>query len=95
MLKTRDGSQPAGEEAHGMDALGRADETLARAQARRRDIVTPASATSPMDSHSTVQIPRNVVSRADPRNLDPEATVVIARGSHDFPGAFGPSPRWR
>ncbi len=78
-----------------MDALDRADQTLARAQARRRGIVTPASATSPMDSDSTVQIPRTLVSRADPRNLDPEATVVIACGSRDFPGDFGASPRWR
>ena len=78
-----------------MDALDRADETLARAQARRRDIVTPASATSPMDSDNTVQIPRTLVSRADPRDLDPDSTVVIARGSRGFPGDFGPSLRWR
>ncbi|HYZ07804.1 MAG TPA: hypothetical protein VE709_04245 [Pseudonocardiaceae bacterium] len=78
-----------------MDALDRADETLARAQARRRNIVTPASATSPMDAHNTVRIPRTLVSRADPRNLDPESTVVIARASHGFLGAFGPSRQWR
>ena len=78
-----------------MDALDRADETLARAQVRRRDIVTPASATSPMDSDNTVQIPRTLVSRADPRDLDPDSTVIIARGSRDFSGEFGPSPRWR
>lgn len=78
-----------------MDALDRADETLARAQARRRHIVTPASATSPMDSHSTVRIPRTLVSRADPRDLDPDSTVVIARGFRGFPGDFGASRQWR
>lgn len=78
-----------------MDALDRADETLARAQARHHGVVTPASATSPMDSDSTVQIPRTLVSRADPRDLDPDSTVVIATGPRDFTGDFGPAPRER
>lgn len=77
-----------------MDALDRADEMLTRAQARRGNIVTPASATSPMDSHNTVRIPQTLVSRADPRNVDPDSTVVIARGSHGFRGEFGASRRW-
>lgn len=55
-----------------MDAQARADAALARAQARSRDIVTPASATSPMDSDTTQRLPRI------PADLDPEATVVIA-----------------
>jgi len=76
-----------------MDALDRADQALARAQARRQDVVTPASATSPMDSDSTVQIPRTVVSAADPGELDPDSTVVIGHGVRDCSGDFGPSPR--
>ncbi|MDQ3150870.1 MAG: hypothetical protein M3R63_03820 [Actinomycetota bacterium] len=55
-----------------MDAQARADAVLARAQARSRDVVTPASATSPMDAHVTQRIPRILVA------LDPEATVIIA-----------------
>lgn len=55
-----------------MDAQARADAVLARAQARSRDVVTPASATSPMDAHVTQRIPRILAA------LDPEATVVIA-----------------
>ncbi|MGH3978123.1 MAG: hypothetical protein ACRDRZ_03840 [Pseudonocardiaceae bacterium] len=62
-----------------MDALDRADRTLARAQARSHDVVTPDSATSPMDQASTVQIPRCTVAACDPRDLDPESTMVIAR----------------
>ena len=55
-----------------MDARARADATLARAQARSREVVTPDSATSPMDAATTQQLPRIT------DNLDPEATVVIA-----------------
>jgi hypothetical protein len=75
-----------------VDALDRADQTLARAQARRAGIVTPDSATSPMDQASTVQIPRALVEAADPRRADPESTMVIpATGSDPHaPARFGP-----
>ena len=59
-----------------MDALKRADQVLARARARRADIVTPDSATSPMDQTNTVQIPRVMVA-ADPRTVDPDDTMTI------------------
>lgn len=55
-----------------MNAQTRAEATLARAQARSHDIVTPASATSPMDSHTTQRLPRI------PACPDPDTTVVIA-----------------
>lgn len=76
-----------------MDALDRADQTLARAQARGTDIVTPDSATSPMDQASTVQIPRALVEAADPRSADPDSTIVIPAASIDQhpPGRFGPA----
>ncbi len=55
-----------------MDAQAHADAILARAQARSRDIVTPASATSPMDAAATQQLPRITAS------VTPDATVVTA-----------------
>lgn len=58
-----------------MDALSRAEETLARARARRH-VVTPDDATSPMDSASTVQIPRVVIEAIDP-HTDPELTMIV------------------
>jgi hypothetical protein len=51
-----------------MDPRDRADAALARAHARRADVVTPSTAISPMDSRKTLQIPRSVVDAADPRN---------------------------
>ncbi|HEU0088831.1 MAG TPA: hypothetical protein VFQ77_14490 [Pseudonocardiaceae bacterium] len=82
-----------------MDALDRADETLARAQARRAGIVTPDSATSPMDQASTVQIPRSLVQAADPRTNDPDSTMVIPALADDpragTRGGFGPARRHR
>lgn len=78
-----------------MDALSRADEALHRAQARRAHIVTPDSATSPMDQSATVQIPRTMVLAADG---DPDTTMVIPglRPDVDPPrprGDFGPVKR--
>ncbi len=67
-----------------MDALSRADEVLARARARRADVVTPDSAISPMDTSATVQIPRATVSAADPNSADPESTLVLPRVSDGF-----------
>lgn len=81
-----------------MDALKRADQVLARARARRTGIVTPDSATSPMDQTNTVQIPRVLVAAADPRTVDPDfdpdatmtiPTAVFGRGTHPH-GGFGP-----
>jgi len=60
-----------------MDPRDRADAALARASARNRWAVTPNNATSPMDAKPTVQIPRVVVNAADPREPDPDTTVVL------------------
>jgi hypothetical protein len=65
-----------------MDALSRADETLARARARRH-VVTPDDATSPMDAASTVQIPRQLIDAVDPYT-DPEMTMIVSRGGPDW-----------
>ncbi len=58
-----------------MDALSRADRTLAHARQRREGVVTPDSATSPMDD-ATVQLPRATLDGGPP-DTDPEATLVI------------------
>lgn len=58
-----------------MDALSRADRTLAHARQRREGVVTPDSATSPMDD-ATVQLPRATLD-GEPPETDPEATLVI------------------
>jgi len=60
-----------------MDPRERADAVLARARARGAFVVTPESAISPMDAASTLQIPRAVVSAADERDEDAEATMVV------------------
>ncbi|MPY77480.1 MAG: hypothetical protein GEV04_03100 [Actinophytocola sp.] len=60
-----------------MDPLDRADALLSRAQARGTFVVTPASAVSPMDASSTVQIPRTMVTGAD-EDIDPDATTVLS-----------------
>ena len=60
-----------------MDPRERADAALARASARNRWAVTPDNATSPMDAKPTVQIPRVVVNAADPREQDPDSTIVL------------------
>jgi hypothetical protein len=59
-----------------MDALSRADRTLAHARQRREGVVTPDSATSPMDDVATVQLPR-ATPDGEPPETDPEATLVI------------------
>ncbi|MCS7481707.1 hypothetical protein ACFFQW_45295 [Umezawaea endophytica] len=61
-----------------MDPRDRADALLARARARGAHVVTPDNMTSPMDSSATQQIPRAVVNAVDPRELDPESTMVIS-----------------
>lgn len=60
-----------------MDPRDRADETLARARARGRFVVTPDSATSPMDAANTVRIPREVVAAAE--RGEQNSTRVLAR----------------
>ena len=60
-----------------MDPRDRADETLARARARGAFVVTPDSATSPMDASTTVRIPRTVVDAADHAQVDADATTAI------------------
>jgi hypothetical protein len=81
------------QEAYPMDALERSDQVLARAKARRADIVTPDSATSPMDQADTVQIPRVMVVAADPRTVNPNDTIiptaVFGRKAPEH-GYFGP-----
>ncbi|MGH3940685.1 MAG: hypothetical protein ACRDTG_19025 [Pseudonocardiaceae bacterium] len=78
-----------------MNALDRADQTLARAQARRAGVVTPDSATSPMDQASTVQIPRKLVEAADRAAADPDSTMVLPPPADDprtdTAGGFGPT----
>lgn len=65
-----------------MDPRDRADETLARARTRGRFVVTPDSATSPMDASNTVRIPRDVVDAADRAGHDPNATRTLGRAEH-------------
>jgi len=63
-----------------MDPRDRADATLARARARGAFVVTPESATSPMDVTNTVQIPRVLVDSLDSREDDlddPDRTIVV------------------
>ena len=78
-----------------MNALDRADQTLARAQARRAGVITPDSATSPMDQASTVQIPRKLVEAAEPGAADPDSTMVLPPPADDpradAVGDFGPA----
>jgi hypothetical protein len=83
-----------------MDPRDRADAALARAQARGGFVVTPDNAISPMDTASTVQIPRGVVAAADPQN-DPETTLIISPIISPIPGgppwhpsAQQPPPPW-
>lgn len=58
-----------------MDPRNRADEALARSRARGAFVVTPDSATSPMDAAKTVRIPRE--SLRDLEGTDPNSTAVI------------------
>jgi hypothetical protein len=63
-----------------MDPRDRADAQLARARARGAHVVTPDSATSPMDASNTVQIPRVVVDAVDSRRGGTESTMVLPPG---------------
>jgi hypothetical protein len=60
-----------------VDALERAEQVLARARARRADIVTPDSATSPMDQANTVQIPLALVALPDLQAAKPDDTIIV------------------
>ncbi|GDY31323.1 hypothetical protein [Gandjariella thermophila] len=73
-----------------MDPRDRAEAQLARARARGAHVVTPDSATSPMDASNTVQIPRVVVNDADPRQGGRDATMVLPPGA--APGAQPAGP---
>ncbi|SHG47242.1 hypothetical protein [Streptoalloteichus hindustanus] len=80
-----------------MDPRERADELLARARARGGFVVTPDSATSPMDAANTIQIPRIVVDSVDPRNAgDLESTLILpptpSPARPPAPGAGGQNP---
>lgn len=70
-----------------MDPRLRADQILARAQARGAFVVTPDSATSPMDASSTVRIPRELVTKTDS-----ESTAVIAVPGSPHNQQSQPSP---
>ena len=59
-----------------MDPRERADALLARAKARGKFVVTPDSATSPMDSSNTQQIPRAKIVELD-RGQDPDTTTQL------------------
>jgi hypothetical protein len=72
-----------------MDALSRADETLARARARGH-VVTPDDATSPMDADSTVQIPRPLIDAIDPPT-DPEMTMIVPPGRPEWSNVNWPA----
>jgi hypothetical protein len=74
-----------------MDPRDRADALLARAQARGVFVVTPDSATSPMDSSNTQQIPRAQIDGLD-RSQDPDTTTqlpasLIEENDHPLAGA--------
>ncbi|RCW39196.1 hypothetical protein DFQ14_11732 [Halopolyspora algeriensis] len=72
-----------------MDPRNRADDTLAHARARGAFVVTPDSATSPMDASSTVRIPRELIDEAD---RDPDSTVVLPHSSPQEPSPQTGSP---
>jgi hypothetical protein len=74
-----------------MDPRDRADALLARAQARGVFVVTPDSATSPMDSSNTQQIPRAQIDGLD-RSRDPDTTTqlpasLIEENDHPLAGS--------
>jgi hypothetical protein len=74
-----------------MDPRDRADALLARAQARGAFVVTPDSATSPMDSSNTQQISRAAIDGLD-RSQDPDTTTqlpasLIEENDHPLAGA--------
>ena len=74
-----------------MDPRDRADALLARAQARGVFVVTPDSATSPMDSSNTQQIPRAQIDGLD-RSQDPDTTTqlpasLIEENDHPLAGS--------
>jgi hypothetical protein len=74
-----------------MDPRDRADALLARAQARGVFVATPDSATSPMDSSNTQQIPRAQIDGLD-RSRDPDTTTqlpasLIEENDHPLAGS--------
>ncbi|GAB3549071.1 hypothetical protein [Actinopolyspora lacussalsi] len=75
-----------------MDPRNRADETLARARARGAFVVTPDSATSPMDAAQTVRIPRDSV--RDVERDDPNSTQLIQDSTGRPPQREQQNPQW-
>jgi hypothetical protein len=73
-----------------MDPRHRADETLARARERGAFIVTPDSATSPMDAATTQRIPRQVADDSGDDDRDPSTTMVISQSSQQ-PAVWPPN----
>ncbi|MDR7301309.1 hypothetical protein [Haloactinomyces albus] len=65
-----------------MDPRNRADDALDRARARGAFVVTPDSATSPMDASSTERIPRDIIDDAD---RDSNSTVVLSHSPQQEP----------
>ncbi|WP_329051956.1 hypothetical protein OG738_06185 [Amycolatopsis sp. NBC_01488] len=70
-----------------MDPRDRADALLARAQARGVFVVTPDSATSPMDSSNTQQIPRAQIDSLDPDTTTQLPASLIEENDHPLAGA--------
>ena len=72
-----------------MDPRERADALLARAKARGVFVVTPDSATSPMDSANTQRVPRAAITELD---QDPDTTTqlpasLIEENDHPLAGS--------
>jgi hypothetical protein len=74
-----------------MDPRLRADEALARARARGAFVVTPDNAISPMDAASTVRIPREIVSQAEPAGTAPLRPPTGQQQSLQQPGRQRPA----
>lgn len=72
-----------------MDPRDRADAMLTRASARRRDVVTPDNAISPMDASSTSRIPRAVIQALDE---DPDTLTIPAPAARVAPPAAAREP---
>ncbi|MGV9300677.1 hypothetical protein, partial [Amycolatopsis sp. NPDC003676] len=75
-----------------MDPRDRADALLARARSRGAFVVTPDNMTSPMDSSSTQQISRAVVSGLDPDTTTQLPASLIEENDHPLAGGSRTQP---
>ncbi|MFD2466514.1 hypothetical protein [Amycolatopsis silviterrae] len=75
-----------------MDPRDRADALLARARSRGAFVVTPDNMTSPMDSSSTQQISRAVVSGLDPDTTTQLPASLIEENDHPLAGGAQTQP---